>query len=158
MNAQYITDKGFTRYMVKYIAKRELSHVFNIYENDLLREHVIARRLGSMELMFLLLGHSICNSSVTVKFITTELPPTQSRTILPIYMLDEDEENPYYDDTIMKYLARPQNPDFENLTYPQYYEQYSITPSHPQTTSRQVFRDELNNYVVKRAKEILVRY
>src|SRR4051794_34592632 len=158
MNAQYITNKGFARYMVKYIAKRESSHVFNIHENDLLREHVIARCLGSMELMFLLLGHSICNSSVTVKFITTELPPTRSRTILPIYMLDEDEENPYYDDTIMKYLARPRNPDFENLTYPQYYEQYSITPSHPQTTSRQVFCDELNNYVVKRAKEILVRY
>jgi len=74
MNAQYVTDRGFARYMSKYIAKREpshVSHVFNIRENDLLREYVIARRLRSMELMFLLLGHSICNSSSTVKFITT---------------------------------------------------------------------------------------
>jgi hypothetical protein len=36
MNAQYITDKGFARYMIKYIAKSEPSHVFNIQENDLL--------------------------------------------------------------------------------------------------------------------------
>jgi hypothetical protein len=39
MNAQYITDKGFARYMMKYITKREPSHVFNISENNALREH-----------------------------------------------------------------------------------------------------------------------
>ena len=75
MNAQYVTDRGFVRYMSKYIAKREPSHVFNIRENDLFKEHVIARRLRSMELMFLLLGHSICNSSSTVKFITIDPLP-----------------------------------------------------------------------------------
>ena len=75
MNAQYITDRGFAKYMVKYIAKTEPSHIFNIYEKDKLREHIIARRLGSMKLMFLLLGHQICNSLITVKFLTTEPPP-----------------------------------------------------------------------------------
>ena len=92
---------------MKYITKREPSHIFNIYENDLLREYVIARRLSSMELMFLLLGHQICNSSATVKFLTTEPPPTRPSTIFPIYMIDDDDENPYYDDTIMKYMLRP---------------------------------------------------
>jgi hypothetical protein len=47
MNAQYITDKGFARYMAKYIAnKRRTSHVFNISENELLRENIVARRLA----------------------------------------------------------------------------------------------------------------
>ncbi|CAG8853970.1 36282_t:CDS:1, partial [Gigaspora margarita] len=39
-----------------------------------------------------------------------------------------DNENLYYDDTIMKYMS-PHDPDFENLTYSQYFEKYSITSS-----------------------------
>jgi hypothetical protein len=144
--------------MIKYIAKTEPSHIFNIQENDLLREHVVARRLGSMELMFLLLGHQICNSSATVKFLTTDPPHTRTRAIIPIYMIEEDDENPYYDDNIMKYMSRPHLPEFNDLTYPQYFQRYSITPSSPATTSRQIYQDELGNYVVKRSKEIITRY
>ncbi|RHZ79698.1 hypothetical protein Glove_142g34 [Diversispora epigaea] len=81
INIQYITNKGFAKYIVKYIAKREPSHIFNIQENDTLREHIIARRLGSMELMFLLLEHQICNSSMTVKFLTTEPPTLKTRPV-----------------------------------------------------------------------------
>src|SRR5207244_8250889 len=106
-----------------------------------------------MELMFLLLGHTIFNSSATVKFITTDPPTTRTRAILPIYMLEEDDNNPYYDDTIMKYMDRPHLPEFENITYFQYFEKYSITPSPPVTT-RHVYQDNLHNYVVKRSKEI----
>lgn len=93
--------------MMKYITKREPAYMFNIKENDLLREHIIARRLGSMELMFLLLGHMICNSSAAVKFITTEPPLIRTHAVLPIYMLEEEDENPYFDDTITKYMSRP---------------------------------------------------
>ncbi|GES90087.1 Pif1-like helicase domain-containing protein [Rhizophagus clarus] len=157
INVQYITDKGFAHYMTKYITKREPSHIFNIYENNLLRKHIIARRLSSMELMFLLLGHEIYNSSATVKFLTTDPPTTRTCTILPVYMIDYDDDNPYYDDTIMKYMARPHLPEFDNLTYFQYFEKYSITPS-PPATSRQVYHDDLNNYVVKRSKEIITRH
>ena len=110
-----------------------------------------------MELMFLLLGHSICDSSATVKYMTTEPPTTRARVILPIYMLEEDDDNLYYDDTIMKYMSRPHSPEFETLTYPQYFERYSVTPSHP-TTSRPIYQDDLHNYVVKCAKEIIIRY
>ncbi|CAG8819086.1 5081_t:CDS:2 [Gigaspora margarita] len=57
----------------------------------------------------------------------------------------------------MKYMHHPLNPEFENLTYPQYFEQYSITPSQP-TISRPIYCDQLQNYVIKRTKEIIVRY
>ena len=144
--------------MTKYITKREPSHIFNIYENDLFREHVVTRRLGSMELMYLLLGHEICNSSATIKFLTTEPPSIRTRTILPIYMIEDDDDNLYYDDAIMKYLSCPHIIKFENLTYFQYFEKYSITPSQPVTTSCLVHCDELQNYVVKRSKEIIVKY
>jgi hypothetical protein len=158
MNTQYITNRGFAKYIIKYIAKCEPSHIFNIHENDKLREHVVARRLSSMELMFLLLDHQICNSSMTVKFLSTEPPTTRTRAILPIYMIDENDDNPYYDDTITKYMHRPLLPEFDNLTYLQYFERYSISPSPLLSTSRQIFRDQLNNYVVKRSKEIIIRY
>ncbi|CAG8841747.1 6060_t:CDS:2, partial [Gigaspora margarita] len=60
----------------------------------------------------------------------------------------ENDENPYYDDTIVKYMHCPSTPEFENLTYPQYFEQYSITPSRP-LTLRTIHRDQLNNYIIK---------
>ncbi|CAG8730066.1 4545_t:CDS:2 [Gigaspora margarita] len=69
----------------------------------------------------------------------------------------ENNKNPYYDDTIMKYMHRPLNPESENLTYPQYFEQYSITPFQP-TTSYSIYCDQLQNYVIKHTKEIMVRY
>ncbi|CAG8805574.1 5343_t:CDS:2, partial [Gigaspora margarita] len=95
--------------------------------------------------------------SPTVKFLTTEPPPTRSRSVLLAYMIDENNENPYYNDTIMKYMHRPLNPEFENLTYPQYFEQYSIIPSQS-TTSYPIYRDQLQNYIIKRTKKIMIRY
>ena len=68
MNIQYVTTRGLGRYLTKYVVKPEPSHVFNITEGNQYREHVLARRLGSMECMFLLLGESICNSSVQVRY------------------------------------------------------------------------------------------
>lgn len=73
-------------------------------------------------------------------------------------MIDEDDENPYYDDTITKYMHRPLLPEFDDLTYPQYFERFTITPSPPASTPRRVYRDQLNNYVVKRSKEIFTRH
>ncbi|CAH1766489.1 8786_t:CDS:2 [Entrophospora sp. SA101] len=63
INIQYVNTRGLARYLNKYVTKSEPSHIFNIREGDKYREHVQARRLGSMELMFLLLGKTICDSS-----------------------------------------------------------------------------------------------
>ncbi|CAG8786816.1 10579_t:CDS:2 [Cetraspora pellucida] len=89
-----------------------------------------------------------------VKYLTTDPPPIRTRSILPIHMIDENDENPYYDDTIIKYMHRPCIPEFENLTYLQYFEKYFITPSHPTTTHRIIHHDELFNYVVEHMKEL----
>ncbi len=99
--------------------------------------------------MFLLLGYTICNSSTTVKFLTTKPSSIRTCVVLPIYMIDDDDENPYYDDAITKYMSHPSFFEFENLTYPQYFEKYLILPSQP-LISCQIYRDHLNNYVIKR--------
>jgi len=73
-NVQYITTKGFARYMTKYISKAEPTHFFNIKENNRYYHHVLGRRLGAMEVIFLLTGEFICNSSATVNFLQTDPP------------------------------------------------------------------------------------
>ena len=65
INVQYVTTKGFAKYMTKYIAKREPTHIFNIQDGDKYRQHIQVRRLGSMELMFLILGECICSSTIS---------------------------------------------------------------------------------------------
>ncbi|CAG8844194.1 43133_t:CDS:1, partial [Gigaspora margarita] len=64
----------------KYIAKAEPSYILNIFKNDSLKEHIIAQRIGYMELIFLLLGHQICKSSAIIKFLTTEPSPTRTHS------------------------------------------------------------------------------
>ncbi len=41
-------------------------------------------------------------------------------------MILEDKENPYWKDAINKYLKRPQNNIFNEITYSKYYQQYKI--------------------------------
>ena len=98
---------SFAQYMIKYVIKTELSHVFNIHDGDILREHIIAWRLGLIELIFLLLGYQISTSSFTVKFLTTEPSDTRTYTIFLSYIIHKDDENPYFDDAITKYFSRP---------------------------------------------------
>jgi len=65
INVQYVTSRGLGKYLTKYVAKTEPSHVFNISDGDHYQEHIIARRLSSMECMFLLLGETICSGEIS---------------------------------------------------------------------------------------------
>jgi len=86
--------------MTKYISKAEPSHVFNISENNRYYRHVLGRRLGAMEVVFLITGETICNSSATVNFLQTDPPNIRSKALLPVESLLQNPENPYYIDTI----------------------------------------------------------
>ncbi|CAG8504238.1 17502_t:CDS:2, partial [Gigaspora rosea] len=93
-------------------------------------------------------------SIAEIKFLTTEPP----RTILPIYMIEKNDEYPYYNDTIVKYMFQPNFSEFDNITYPNYFEKYSITPLSPSSNSHPIYHDNLSNYNTKRNKEILTRH
>ncbi|GES75098.1 Pif1-like helicase domain-containing protein [Rhizophagus clarus] len=150
-------SRGLARYLSKYISKSEPCHIFNVKEGDKFREHIIARRLGSMELLFLILGETICNSSCTVSYLTTDPPTSRQKAIRPVYLINEEEDDPYWKDHIEKYFNRPFEEEFNNLTYPDYYKYYDISKSLP-STKRQIHNDLLNNYVVKRTTPKLVRF
>ena len=156
MNAQYVTSSGLGRYLTKYVVKPEPTHIFNISDGDHYRKHVMGRRLGSMECMFLLLGETICNSSVSVKYLPTEPPASRSHAIRPISTIDDDDDDPYWKDCIEKYFARPHDPVFETLTYPDYFRNYRLVTKVPSRTV--AYKDDLNYFAVKRSSPIVVRF
>jgi len=126
MNAQYVTTKGFACYMTKYIAKVEPAHLFNVSEGDQYHQHVLAWRLGMMEMMFLVLGKPICDSSATVNYLPTEPPKLRSKTVQPTHQILLNPDEPYYKDAIEKYLHQPLTEEFENIKYSDYYQFYKI--------------------------------
>ena len=94
-NAQYVTKKGFARYMTKYISKTEPTHLYNIQESNRFYQHIVGRTFGSMEIIFLTTGETICNSSATVIFLPTDPPSLRSKAILPVQALLQNPDSPY---------------------------------------------------------------
>jgi hypothetical protein len=156
MNIQYVSSKDLGKYLTKYVVKSEPSYVFNVSEGDKYREHIIARRLSSMECMFLLLGETICNSSVQVKYLPTEPPTTRIRAVRPISTISDDDEDPYWKDAIEKYFARPHAEEFNNITYPNYFRNYTLTTKKPNNNN--IYKDNLGYYVIKRISPLVIRY
>src|SRR3954465_10605745 len=47
---------------------------------------------------------------------------------------------------------------FDQITYPDYFENYIIQKNRPVNTKRNVYQDQLGNYIIKKTKPIIVRY
>lgn len=157
VNFQYVTSRQFAKYMTKYVTKSEPTEYFNIHEADAFRKHVLARRLGSMELMILLLGYSICRSSIAVEFLPSIPSEVRNKSVKPPYLLQQEEQlSPYWDDAIDKYFDRPTENIFDDMIYPIYHRNYIIQKNRP--TNGIYYIDKKNRFVKKRRKEILVRF
>src|SRR5256714_724843 len=158
VNFQYVTTCQFAKYMTKYVTKSEPAEYFDISEPDAIRKHILARRLGSMELMILLLGYSICRSSIAVEFLPSIPSEVRNKSVKPPYLLQqEDQLSPYWDDAIDKYFDRPSDNIFYNMIYPIYHRKYVIQKNQP-TNGIYYYIDNKNRFVRKRQKEILVRF
>src|SRR6266542_2102995 len=96
MNIQYVSSQKLAFYLTKYIAKSEPSHVFNIKEGDKFRKHIVARRLSSMELMFLILGETICNSLCVITYFTTDSPIRRQKAICSISLFNENNDDVFW--------------------------------------------------------------
>ena len=157
INFQYVTTRQFAKYMTKYVTKSEPTEYFDIHEADAFRKHILARRLGSMELMILLLGYSICRSSIAVEFLPSIPSEIRNKAVKPPYLLQQEEQlSPYWDDAIDKYFDRPTEDVFNNIIYPLYHRNYVIQKKQP--ANGIYYIDKKNRFVKKRQKEILVRF
>lgn len=47
-----------------------------------------------MELMFLLLGERIINSSIQVQYLISDPPNIRSKAVIPLYMIDSLDDDP----------------------------------------------------------------
>ncbi|CAB4375482.1 unnamed protein product [Rhizophagus irregularis] len=124
------------------------------YSNNLIIDESITTTLPT----FIRTGETICNSSNTVTYLTTEPPTSRQKAIRPISLISEEDDDPYWKNHIEKYFDRPEEEEFINLTYPDYFKNYEITPTKPTTTKRSIYVDKLGNYVIKRTVPILVRF
>src|SRR6266542_2227779 len=153
----YVTSRFFAHYITKYITKPEPIGAFDLEEHDAYKQHIIARRISSMEIIVLLLGYKLCYFSIAVEYLPSAPSFFRSKSIKPVHIILENEENPYWDDAIDKYLKRPQNNIFNEITYPKYHQQYQI--SFKLTNLNKQYWIDLNGrYVIKRQKDILVRF
>ena len=157
MNIQYVSSRKLAFYLTKYIAKSEPSHVFNIKEGDKFREYIVAHRLSSMELMFLILGETICNSLCVITYFTTDSPIRRQKAICSISLINENNDDPYWKNHIEKYFEWSEEELFTNLTYPEYFQNYEITITQL-TTKYLIYIDKLENYIIKRTIPNLVRF
>jgi hypothetical protein len=129
-NVQYVTSEGLAAYITKYVTKGEpLSMLVNNGEGTTaLQRHILARRIGSMEVMVLATGKEIFTF-----YLPTSIP--EMRNYPPDYI----EENPInnYPDAIEKYFARPRV--YENYTYFEYFRYCQVAKK--RITNEDGFRD-----------------
>jgi hypothetical protein len=150
-NVQYCTSTGLASYISKYVTKVEPKSVLNIRSTDYTTSHLLARRVGSMENMVLLLSHNIFQISRGIQYISTAIPTERYSTIKPVYLLLQDPENPYHWDTFDKYFARPRDLSTQSLTYFDYFQKYIVSKS--RIKGRRIpLVDENGYFVYKRAK------
>ncbi|RHZ48674.1 hypothetical protein Glove_543g106 [Diversispora epigaea] len=132
INFQYITTNGFVKYITKYVTKSEPSELFDISEEDSYKKHITARRLGTMELIILLLQYPLMRCSILVLYLPSVPSEFRYRFVKPIYLLTEigddnnDNKLPYWDDAIDKYFDCSDHPNFHLITYPNYFHDYTI--------------------------------
>ena len=102
-NIQYCTTGGLANYVSKYVTKSEPKSIVSINSQDHVTSHLEARQIGSMEMMVLLLGHPIFLMTSACIYLPMAPPELRSATVKPPWMLEEDPENPYFDDALEKY-------------------------------------------------------
>src|SRR6185437_16723495 len=63
-----------------------------------------------------------------------------------------------WNDNIDKYFARPLDPLFQQITYLDYFRNYSIFTKSTNSTNPEIYKDQLNNFVIRRSSLIVVRF
>jgi len=152
-NVQYCTGTGLASYISKYVTKAEPKSLLNVQSSNYTTSHLLARRMGSMECMVLLQSFKIFNTTSGTIYLPTSLPAMRTSTVKPVYLLEQDPDNPYYADALEKYFARPDAEGPQSCTYFEYFSKYLICKTRKGT--RQGWQDGYGYYVHPRSKVFL---
>jgi hypothetical protein len=151
-NVQYCTGTGLASYISKYVTKAEPKSLVNIQSSNHTTSHLLARRIGSMECMVLLLSFSIFNITSRSIYLPTALLAMRTSTVKPVYLLEQDPDNPYYADALEKYFARPDVEGPRSCTYFEYFSRYLVSKA--KHGNRQGWQDSNGYQVYPRSKVI----
>ena len=157
-NVQYVTDAGLLAYMTKYVTKIEpLSLLDASSAGTRMDQHILARRMGSMEVMVMALGLDIFRCSTSSIYLQTSVPSMRSSTVRPPREVERDPDNPYYPDCLEKYYARPEC--YEDLTYFKYFQQCEVSKKRIMNRDgpRPGVQDAKNYWIYLRSKAKLIR-
>lgn len=121
------------RYITKYVSKPEPTGVYTVESAD---QHFSGRTLGALEATMFILGYDIIDCSVETHFLPTK--PVELRPLLP-KRTSEILANPddmYYDGKVEKYIMRPREAPFTDMTYKQFWENYTYITGKAAAKSR----------------------
>ena len=148
INVQYVTTGGIGACISKYVTKPEKKSQISVSDADRVMSHITGRRIGSMEVMVLLMGFLIFNKSSAVEYLPTDMAGCRSSTVKPAwYLEDNPDNNPFYQDRFEEYYARPFVNEISACTYFQYFQRFTITSKKVGTAPLQ---HRSGHWVVKR--------
>jgi hypothetical protein len=161
INVQYVTKRGIELYLVKYISKVEPSLLAKPLQNT---NFIKLRVVSSLEAASIVAGHHFAQSNLKIQFLNTCLPDKQFKYIKSkekLIELEPDSSDIYKTTQLEYYCNRPEDDVFDDITIIHYFERYEIffnLKTIPIKRRTPLYRDKFNNYVVKRNKEIVIRY
>jgi hypothetical protein len=126
-NVQYVTSQGLASYITKYVTKNEPLSTVIAGDSIAVQRHLLARRMGSMEILVLCLGFDIFRSTSGTLYLPTSIPEMRNYSVRLANYILEHPEDAYFPDAIEKYFARPRIPRFDILTYFDYFAYYEVT-------------------------------
>ncbi len=139
-NVEIASSVHIIKYLFKYIHKgpdRAKAAVTDEDESvDEIHDWETFRCITSSEADWRLLEYDISNQYPPVKALPVHLPNEDS------IMFEEGKEKEALQNSVSKldlYLNRPRHPDLDHLTYPDFWEQYSVTAEPPKNARRTVF-------------------
>eukprot|EP00698_Gefionella_okellyi_P013524 TRINITY_DN370_c0_g1_i1.p2 TRINITY_DN370_c0_g1~~TRINITY_DN370_c0_g1_i1.p2 ORF type:complete len:530 (+),score=96.82 TRINITY_DN370_c0_g1_i1:2873-4462(+) len=98
--------------------------------------YLIGRRVCSMEVALYLMSRQLCHGSHEVKFLTTSMPHQRWRAVKPAMLLrelDADSTDVFFDGFPEKYMQRPGNDEFSDVTYAEYFRDYVVSGTYNRT-------------------------
>ncbi len=138
-NVEIASNVNIVKYLYKYIHKgpdRVRAAVVDDDDVDEIKDWDSHRFISSSEADWRMLEYGICSQYPPVKALPVHLPNEDS------ILFEEGKEEEALQNSVSKldlYLYRPRDPELDNLTYLDFYEQYVVTTERPKNEKRKVF-------------------
>jgi hypothetical protein len=128
--------------------------LLNVYSSNYTTLYFLARQIGSIEYIVLLLNFSIFNITSGSIYLPTVLPAIQISTVKPVYILEQDPDKLYYPDTFEKYFVYPNIEGLRSCTYFEYFSKYLVSKA--KQSKQQGWQDSNRYYIYLHSKVKLI--